>query len=207
MNILVAGCGKVGSRLAITLSKYGHQVSVVDSDPNNIEKLRQYFDGVTVVGTPIDQDVLKAAGIESCDAVAAVTQDDNLNIMVSEIAKTIFGIDNVVTRIFDPAREDVFSHFGLNTVCPTRLTADALMVALTEKGKSQTVTVETSTLGVTAREVDKAYIGRSAEDVPVQIGEVLIGVIRADSTFLLMDCNSDIKIKEKDKIVTVRLVD
>lgn len=75
---------------------------------------------------------MKQAGIESCDAVAAVSQDDNLNIMCSQLAREIFKVPSVLARIYDPAREDVFSHFGLHTVCPTNLTVSAVKSALTE---------------------------------------------------------------------------
>ena len=82
MNILVVGCGKIGSRLAYVLEQQGHDISIVDENEEKFELLPADFYGFTTVGTPIDQDVLKRAGIESVDVVAAVTPDDNINVMV-----------------------------------------------------------------------------------------------------------------------------
>ena len=82
MNIIVVGCGRVGSQLASYLDEVGHDVVVVDRDAENFEALSNRFHGFTVEGVPIDQDVLRRAGIENCDAVAAVSHNDNMNIMV-----------------------------------------------------------------------------------------------------------------------------
>ena len=78
------------------------------------------------MGIPVDQEVLQNAGIESCDALVAVTNDDNVNIMVSQMALEVFKVPRVVASIVDPSRETVFSHFGIRTICPTRLTVDTL---------------------------------------------------------------------------------
>ena len=115
MNILIAGCGKVGSRLADFLCEKGHDVSIVDNDRSRFELLSDEFSGFTIQGVPIDQDVLRQAGIEGCDAVAALTEDDNTNIMVCQIAREIFNVPRIVARIFDPLREDIFSRFDIQS--------------------------------------------------------------------------------------------
>lgn len=207
MNILIIGCGKVGSRLATTLSEMGHMVSVIDKDPQNLEQLPPDFDGLSTLGNPIDQDILRSAGIESCDAVATVTQDDNLNIMVAQIAKEIFGKENVVARIFDPAREDIFSHFGLNTICPTRLTSEAAKTALTEKGEHKTVTINTTTFGFTTRDVPKELIGKYANSIPIPPEEMLVGILRENHSFILATPNKKIQLKNKDKYICIQLYD
>lgn len=207
MNILIVGCGKVGSRLAAIMSEMGHTVSVIDKYPQNFEQLPEDFDGITTLGNPIDQDKLRAAGIESCDAVAIVTQDDNLNIMVAQIAKEIFGKDNVVTRIFDPAREDIFSHFGLSTVCPTRLTCEAVKTALTEKGDYKTVTIGTSTFAFAVREVPEDCIDRHISSLPISPDELFVGILRADQSFVLSTHDKKIHLKEGDKYICIRHID
>lgn len=137
MNILVVGCGKVGSNLAITLEALGHDVSVVDEDTNRLNASTNLtllnFNGLCVCGVPIDVDVLRHAGIENCDAVAAVTSDDNTNIMVAEVATKIFGVHRVFARIYDPVREKAFAErLKLHTICPTRLTIDAVLGELSK---------------------------------------------------------------------------
>lgn len=132
MNILVVGCGKVGSNLAITLEELGHDVSVVDEVAEHLDASSNLtlldFNGLCVCGVPIDVDILREAGIENCDAVAAVTSDDNINIMVAEVATKIFGIKRVFARIYDPVREEVFKErLALHTICPTKLTIEAVL--------------------------------------------------------------------------------
>lgn len=138
MNILVVGCGKVGSNLAITLEGLGHDVSLVDEMPEHLDASTNLtlinFNGLCVCGVPIDVDVLRQAGIESCDAVAAVTSDDNINIMVAEVATKVFGVSRVFARIYDPVREKVFKErLHLHTICPTRLTIDAVLGELSKE--------------------------------------------------------------------------
>ena len=118
MNVLVIGCGKVGSRLADVLCQLGHDVSIIAQKRESFDLLSDDFSGFTIQGVPIDLDILRQAGIEGCDAVAAVTEDDNTNIMVCQIAKEIFNVKKIIARIFDPLREDIFSRFDIQSVCP-----------------------------------------------------------------------------------------
>jgi trk system potassium uptake protein TrkA len=138
MYIIIAGCQKVGSNLAFTLSQDNHDIVVIDSDPRNFGPLGSGFNGVTIAGMPIDEDILRSAGIEHADALAAVTNDDNMNVMVSQIAREIFKVPKVITRVYDPERELVFSHMGLNTVCPTTLAVDKIKkLLLPENGHAE----------------------------------------------------------------------
>ncbi|HYP42355.1 MAG TPA: NAD-binding protein, partial [Chloroflexia bacterium] len=99
----------------------GHQVSVIDAVPVSLSRLPEDFGGQSIVGTGIDVDVLKSAGIENADAFAAVTNFDNTNIMACEVAKEIFGVKKVLARIYDPGRESLYHKLGLETICPTTL--------------------------------------------------------------------------------------
>ena len=135
MNILVVGCGQVGLHLVRQLEDAGHEVSVLDESAERLHQLDQLeggpFSGVALVGMPIDVDVLRQAGIEACDAVAAVSDDDRINIMAAQIAQSVFGIRKVITRIADPRLEEIYAgQFGLETICPTRLTVGAALAAL-----------------------------------------------------------------------------
>lgn len=121
MKVVILGCGRVGARLAALMDRDGHDVSIIDSNPDSFRRLPETYGGNTVLGTGIDVDVLKSAGIESADAFAAVTNGDNTNIMATQIAKEIFGVKKVLARIYDPGREDLYHDLGLETVCPTTL--------------------------------------------------------------------------------------
>ncbi|WAM33962.1 potassium channel family protein [Caldicellulosiruptor morganii] len=124
MYIIVVGCGKVGSNLAKSLADEGHDVVVIDSDAKNFERLGPDFNGMKIQGVVIDEDVLKQAGIERADALAAVTPDDSTNIMIAQIAEEIYQVPKVIARIYDPLREDIFHSLGLETICPTTLAVE-----------------------------------------------------------------------------------
>lgn len=131
MNILIIGCGNLGSVLANEFDRNGHDVSVVDENPDRIHLLHEDFDGLFVTGIAMDMDVLRDAGVESCDAVAVVTSDDNLNITVSQIVKKFFGVENVITRITNSYRENAFKNkFGLKTICQTNISANTIYSAI-----------------------------------------------------------------------------
>ncbi len=123
MRVLIVGCGRVGGLLAGNLSGEGHDVSVVDGDSRSFRRLPERFPGRVVLGTGIDEDVLRTAGVEQADVFVAVTHDDNTNIMAAQIARKVFHIDRVVIRIYDQARAEVYRQLGLTVICPTTTVA------------------------------------------------------------------------------------
>lgn len=125
------GCGRVGARLALMLARGGHEVTIMDTKSSAFHRLGPDFKGSTILGNGIDQEVLKRAGIERADSFVAVTQGDNRNIMASQIAKHVYGITRVVTRIYDPLRSDTFAALGLQAISPTILGANAFYEELT----------------------------------------------------------------------------
>jgi len=119
VNIVIMGCGRVGARVASILDHHGHTVSVIDTSSAAFRRLGPDFGGDTVIGTGIDEDILRRAGIEAADVFIAVTNGDNRNIMAGQVARMIFKVKDVIVRIYDPVREDTFRRLGLGTVCPT----------------------------------------------------------------------------------------
>src|SRR3990170_2564731 len=131
MKIVIMGCGRVGSELAATLDREGHDVAVLDMNAYQFDRfLPETFGGRRITGNGIDQDTLRRAGIEEADAFVAATQGDNRNVMAAQIAKHIFGVERVVCRIYDPIREQMYRRLGLRTICPTREWARLLKEAL-----------------------------------------------------------------------------
>lgn len=119
MKAVIMGCGRVGARVASLLDHTGNDVTVIDVDSRAFRRLPATFDGDTIIGTGIDEDVLRRAGIEDADAFIAVSNGDNRNIMAAQVARLIFEVPEVVCRIYDPVREDTYRRLGLTTVCPT----------------------------------------------------------------------------------------
>lgn len=208
MNILVVGCGKVGSRLATSLSQEGHDVSIVDRREENFELLGEDFRGYTTAGVPIDQDILRNAGIENCDALAAVSQDDNVNIMVSQLAREVFHIPHVLARIYDTKREGVFSHFGLHTVCPTNLTVEAVRSALLEQDTVRMVNLGAHTISFHWFPVPKRFINQSCEDVDQMLAdnESLLAIQHADLSINIAG-KKDMRLAATDTMIIARVID
>ena len=207
MNILIVGCGKVGSRLASALQQEGHDVSIVDRRESSFSLLDEHFTGFTTSGVPIDQDVLKRAGIESCDGLAAVSQDDNVNIMVSQLAREIFHVPNVLARIYDTRREDVFSHFGLHTVCPTNLTVEAVRSALLEKDIVKSVNLGAHTITFHRLPVTKQMVNQFTDDVQPQLDsrETLFAIQHADLSISLVRAQK-LRLAATDQLIIARIV-
>jgi len=129
--VIIMGCGRVGARLANLLEADGHEVLILDTNPGAFGRLGSGFRGTTMVGNGIDADVLRRAGIERADAFAACTQGDNRNVMASQIAKEIFNVQKVVTRIYDPIRKETFNTLGLEAISPTIIGAAHFYTHLT----------------------------------------------------------------------------
>jgi trk system potassium uptake protein TrkA len=127
------GCGRVGAELAATLEEEGHDVTVLDIEPYAFRRLPPTFRGRKVIGNGIDTEKLVAAGIEDSEAFVAVTQGDNRNIMAAQIAKHVFNVPNVVCRIYDPLREEIYRAMGIATVSPTKVGARLLREALLQE--------------------------------------------------------------------------
>lgn len=125
-NIIVVGCGRVGSRLALMLSNYENNVCVIDRDPRAFTSLGRDFNGATFAGVGYDEDVLMKAGIDECDFLAAVTQSDNVNLMVVEIARRLYDVPHAVARLYNTGHERAYLQLGIDYVCGTALVAEEI---------------------------------------------------------------------------------
>jgi len=119
MKVVILGCGRVGAYLALMLVKEGNQVTVIDRNRAAFARLGEDFPGELVVGTGIDEDVLRRAGIEDAEAFVSVTNGDNTNVMAAQLVKRLFKVPRVMCRIYDPLREEIYRGLGLETFCPT----------------------------------------------------------------------------------------
>ena len=127
MHVVIVGCGRVGSTLALSLISSGHSVAVVDRKSDAFFRLRDNFAGQTITGIGFDRDVIEQAGIKKASAVAAVTNGDNSNILVARVARESFGIENVVARISDPKRAEIYERLGIATVATVKWTSDRIL--------------------------------------------------------------------------------
>jgi trk system potassium uptake protein len=127
VHVVVVGCGRVGSSLALDLTEGGHTVAVIDRNPDAFRRLGSSFSGQTIAGVGFDRDRLIAAGIENASALAAVTSGDNSNIVIARVARETYGIARVVARIYDPKRAAVYQRLGIATVATVAWTTERIL--------------------------------------------------------------------------------
>jgi trk system potassium uptake protein TrkA len=130
--IVVVGCGRLGSQLANQLSREGHAVVVIDPNEATFNDLSPDFSGFRVPGDASQMAVLKAAKLQRADILIATTHEDNVNLMVAQVARKIFQVPRVMARVFDPKRETVYCRLGIRTICPTSVAAEMFLHAITE---------------------------------------------------------------------------
>lgn len=201
MNVLIIGCGNVGSALAETLDEKSHDVSVIDKNGASFDILSSKFGGFTTTGVPIDQDVLKRAGIQTCDALFAVTDEDDMNIMVSELARQTFKVPKIFARITDIEKGKVFEQLGINVICPTKLTVNAACAALEDDdGIIDEVNFENFTVHFSTIDVPEDFVGAMPDDIQYEDEETLFGVIRVGAGLILYR-GQPLNFVEGDKLI------
>jgi len=128
--IVIVGCGRLGSHLANRLSHDGHSVVVVDQDESSFDTLSPDFSGFRMEGDATQLSVLKQAKVKKADVLIATTHEDNVNLMVAQVAKKVFAVSHVLARVFDPRREQVYAQLGIDTICPTSVAAEMFLKAV-----------------------------------------------------------------------------
>ena len=165
------GCGRVGSTLARALEDRGHTVAVIDSSPDAFRRLGPGFSGDKVTGYGFDQKVLEAAGISKAEAFAAVSSGDNSNIISARVARESFGIDNVVARIYDPGRAEVYQRLGISTVATVRWTADQMLRRLLPHGSEPEWRDPSGSIQIAVMDAPRKWIGHKLTELE-SIGKI-----------------------------------
>ncbi|HUT54587.1 MAG TPA: TrkA family potassium uptake protein [bacterium] len=128
--IVIAGCGRLGSYLANQLSREGNSVVVIDTNEARFADLSPDFSGFRVNGDATQMAILKEAKLKDADVLIATTREDNVNLMVAQVARKVFDVPRVLARVFDPRREEVYAQLGVETICPTSVAATLLLQAV-----------------------------------------------------------------------------
>ncbi len=202
MNVIIIGSGKTGRRLALALDERGYDVAVVDNDEEELKLLGEEFSGITVCGDETDIDVLLGAGCDNADIAFAVTEKDNVNVMVAQTLNVEFGLSDVYLRVLDPSREAVFRRFGLRTVCPTRLESDILFkLATQDSDEIDSVTVGGNSVSFTMKRAERRQVGKAADEIVHREGEMLFAVRKKKSGALILVSDEAFYIDDGDMLV------
>ncbi|MBS42075.1 MAG: potassium transporter TrkA [Nocardioides sp.] len=170
MHVVIMGCGRVGSTLARSLEDRNHTVSVIDSEPDAFRRLGPAFNGDKVTGIGFDQQVLEKAGIRRADAFAAVSSGDNSNIIAARVARETFGIEQVVARIYDPGRAEVYQRLGITTVATVKWTADQVLRRLLPAGAEPDFRDPSGTIRVDQVDAPRPWVGHRTLELQQQTG-------------------------------------
>jgi len=165
VHVVVVGCGRVGSELAVALERDGHGVAVVDKNRNAFRRLPERFMGRQVLGFGFDRDHLEQAGVREAGALAAVTSGDNSNILTARIARETYEITHVVARIYDPRRAVIYQRLGIPTVATVAWTTDQVMRRLVPQRAVTEWTDATGTMNMIERALPAAWAGRKLSEL------------------------------------------
>lgn len=179
MHVVVVGCGRVGSELAVKVERDGHTVSVIDKNRDAFRALPDWFTGRAVLGFGFDRGHLEEAGVREAGALAAVTNGDNTNILTARIARENYEIPNVVARIYDPRRAVIYQRLGIPTVATVAWTTDQVMRRLFPERSVGEWTEATGTISLIERGLPAAWAGRRLSDIEERDRFRLVMVTRA----------------------------
>ena len=125
--VFIVGCGRLGAYLANRLSREGHSVTTIDTDPEAFHNLSSEYSGLRIEGDATEIETLRHAGIDKADLIIAATTSDNVNIMVAQIASKLFNVPRVMARVFNAEREEIYQSLGIETICPTQIAGDLFL--------------------------------------------------------------------------------
>lgn len=184
MHLIVVGCGRVGCLLALQMAAEGHKVAVVDKNARSFKRLGRNFSGQTVLGIGFDRDVLREAGIERADALAAVTNGDNSNYIAATVARDVFRVPTVVARIYDPQREAIYRELGIRTISSTSWAVHTIRRILQSSEGVSSIQFGSGEVEIAEVMITGRLVGRLVRDlaVPGEISPVV--VVRRGRAFL-----------------------
>ena len=189
MHVIVVGCGRVGSGLAVSLTAEGHSVAIMDRNARAFRRLKDW-DGPRIVGSGFDRDDLERAGAIGADALAAVTSGDNSNILTVRIARETYLIPRVVARIYDPRRAEIYQRLGIPTVATVTWTIDQVRRRLLPETEAGDWSDPSGRLTLMDRSLPDAWAGRRLAELedPGRLSLVAVtrsGIPRLDARDLV----------------------
>ena len=176
MKVIIVGCGRVGAFTAASMARQGHDVVVVDRDADALRLLPAGFAGTTVVGYAFDRSALEQAGVSEADALVAATSGDNTNAVTARIAKEVYRVPHVVSRMYDPRRAEIYRRYGIQTFAPTAWSAGRIIEYLVSGDIERERTFGNGEVEMIAAVIPRHLVGKPVTDLRVP-GEIRVGLI------------------------------
>lgn len=184
MKTLIIGCGRVGSRLATTLTARGDRVTVIDPDAGALERLGPDFGGRALVGDGCDRGVLDRAGVDHADGLAVVTGSDEVNAVVARLGATTFAVPRVVARIYDPAKAEIYRRLGVQTICPITWGSARLAELLTLSELTPVASLGAGQVEIVEATIPALLEGRPVSELTVPGETSVVAITRGGTTLL-----------------------
>jgi trk system potassium uptake protein TrkA len=184
MNVIVMGCGRIGSQVSQLLSDQGHLVTIIDHDANSAGRLGPHFKGRVIQGLGFDRGVLIQAGIEQAEAFVSASQSDNANIVAARIARNIFHVPRVVARLYDPRRAEIYQRLGLTTISSTNWGAERIFQVLTHTDIDVWDTFGNGDVALVHVELPPQLTGHSVMQLNVPGEVMVVSITRDDHAFV-----------------------
>ncbi len=184
MKAIIVGCGKLGSGLAQNLIRKGHQVTVIDTNPEAFQLLGSDFKGETIVGIGFDRDILEKAKIRLADAIVACSKSDETNALIGRIARNVYKVPHVISRLYDPRKAEIYRSLGIQTISTTTWGVQRTMEMLSYDSLDSILTIGDSNVELVRVETPALLVGRTVNELTV-LGEIrVIAISRNNKTFL-----------------------
>lgn len=184
MKAIIVGCGKLGSGLALNLIRKGHTVTVIDIDPTAFKLLGDDFKGEKMAGVGFDREILEKAGISKADAVVACSKSDDTNALIGRVARNVYKVPHVISRLYDPRSAEIYRSLGIQTISTTTWGVLRAMEMLSYNGLDSVLSIGDSAVEVIRVDIPALLVGRMVNELTVP-GEILVVAIsRENKTFI-----------------------
>lgn len=184
MKVIIVGCGKLGSGLAQSLIKKGHNITVIDSSPEAFDLLGKDFKGKTIVGIGFDRGVLEEAQINLADAIIACSKSDETNALIGRIARNIYKVPRVISRLYDPRRAEIYRSLGIQTISTTTWGIERATEMLSYSQFDNVLSIGDNNIEIIRIETPVLLEGRTVNELTV-IGEIqVVAINRKNKTFM-----------------------
>ncbi len=184
MKVIVVGCGKMGSGLALELVRKGHQVTVVAASIDEFSMLGKGFSGETIVGVGFDQQILEQAGIKRADAIVACTKSNKTNAVISRISRNIYKVPRVISRLYDPRKAEIYRTLGIQTIATTSWGIKHAIELLSYDQLDGVTSLGNGDVDIVRVETTEMLVGKKVADLTVPGEFHIVAVSRQNQTFL-----------------------